>query len=62
MIRVFVADSSAVVRSVLKEIIFKTKKLEWIGEAASFSELNPIRIISQKGGYFNAFRILISVS
>ena len=39
MIRVFVADSSAVVRSVLKEIIFKTKKLEWIGEAASFSEL-----------------------
>ena len=39
MIRILVADSSAVVRSVLKEIIIKAKKLEWIGESVSFSEL-----------------------
>ena len=39
MIRVFVADSSAVVRSVLKEIILKTSKLEWAGEAASYESL-----------------------
>ncbi|MCR4939206.1 MAG: hypothetical protein K5930_03735 [Treponemataceae bacterium] len=39
MIRIFVADSSAVVRSVLKEIIVKTRKLKWIGEAVSFPEL-----------------------
>lgn len=39
MIRVFVADSSAVVRSVLKEIVLKTKKLVWVGESGSFSEL-----------------------
>lgn len=39
MIQILVADSSAVVRSVLKEIISRTKKLQWVGEAASFSEL-----------------------
>lgn len=39
MIHVVVADSSAVVRSVLKEIIVKTKKLEWAGEAVSYSDL-----------------------
>lgn len=56
MIRVIVADSSAVVRSVLKEIILKTRKLEWLGEAASYDELNSMRqrmipdvVISDKG-------------
>ena len=39
MIHVVVADSSAVVRSVLKEIILKTKKIEWLGEAVSYSAL-----------------------
>ena len=39
MIKVLVADSSALVRSTLKEIISKTKKLEWMGEAVSFDSL-----------------------
>ena len=39
---VVVADSSAVVRSVLKEIILKTKKLDWIGEAVTCDELKNI--------------------
>lgn len=39
MIRVFVAASSVVVRSVIKEIILKSEKLEWLGEAASYNEL-----------------------
>lgn len=37
--QVLVADPSAVVRSVLKEIILKTKKLAWSGEAITCSEL-----------------------
>ena len=56
MIRVFVAGSSAVVRSVLKEIIQKTVRLEWLGEAASYEaltsmskNLSPDIIISEKG-------------
>ncbi|MCR4735867.1 MAG: hypothetical protein K5829_12780 [Treponema sp.] len=36
MIQVLIADSSAVVRSVLKEIILKNRKLEWVGEAFSY--------------------------
>ena len=55
MIRVFVAASSAVVRSVLKEIILKTKKLEWLGETASYEGLKseiarnePDAVISDK--------------
>ena len=55
MIRVLVAGSSAVVRSVLKEIILKTAKLEWVGEAASYgalkdglSQQNPDIVISDK--------------
>ena len=47
MIHVVVADSSAVVRSVLKEIILKTQKLDWIGEAVSYGELMTI-IAEQK--------------
>ena len=39
MIHVIVADSSAVVRSILKEIILNTGKLEWTGEAVSYTEL-----------------------
>ena len=39
MMQVLVADPSAVVRSVLKEIILKTKKLVWSGEAITCSEL-----------------------
>ena len=42
MIHVVVADSSAVVRSVLKEIVLKTRKLDWIGEAVSCNELKEI--------------------
>ena len=42
MITVIVADTSAVIRSVLKEIILKTKKLEWKGEAASCNELKAL--------------------
>ncbi len=55
MIRVLVAGSSAVVRSVLKEIILKTANLEWVGEAASYgalkdglSQQNPDIVISDK--------------
>ena len=39
MTKVFIADKSAVVRSVIKEILRKTQKLQAAGEAASFSEL-----------------------
>lgn len=39
MISVLVAESSAVIRSVLKEIILKTRKLSWIGEVSSYGEL-----------------------
>ena len=39
MIKILVAASSAVVRSVLKEIILKSKKLEWLGEAASYDSM-----------------------
>ena len=42
MIHVLVADSSAVVRSVLKEIIQKTRKLTWLGEAVSYDELKTM--------------------
>ena len=42
MIHVIVADPSAVVRSVLKEIILKTKKLVWSGEAVTCAELRAI--------------------
>lgn len=55
MIRVLIAASSAIVRSVLKEIILRTKKLEWVGEAASYDSLKfgaekqkPDVIISDK--------------
>lgn len=63
MIHVVVADSSAVVRSVLKEIILKTKKLEWIGEAVSYSSLNSIidelkpELIISKKSFFDSERI-----
>jgi two-component system chemotaxis response regulator CheB len=39
LIRILVADSSAVIRQILKEIIQKTKKLEWLGEAVSFPDM-----------------------
>ncbi len=42
MIQVLVADSSAVVRSVLKEIICNTKKLQWLGEVVSYRELKTM--------------------
>ena len=55
MINVLVADSSAIVRSVLKEIILKTRKLKWLGEAVSYDslksmslELKPDFIITEK--------------
>jgi len=62
MIHVLVAASSAVIRSVLKDIILKTKKLQWAGEAASYAELkaeiihlNPDAVISDKS-LFDAVR------
>ena len=55
MIRVLVAASSAVIRSVLKEIILKSKKLEWLGETANYdsikteeARLAPDVVISDK--------------
>ena len=55
MIRVLVAASSALVRSVLKETLLKTKKLEWLGETASYnglkteiSHFSPDAVISDK--------------
>jgi two-component system chemotaxis response regulator CheB len=42
MINVLVADSSAVIRSLLKEIIQKTKKLSWVGEASSYSQFTEL--------------------
>ncbi len=42
MIRIITADSSALVRSTLKDIITKSKKLEWLTEATSFEELKEI--------------------
>lgn len=55
MIKVLVADSSTVIRSVLKEIILKSRKLEWAGEVVSYSalkikaeELKPDIIITNK--------------
>ena len=39
MIRVLIAASSAVIRSVLKEIILRATRLEWVGEAASYDTL-----------------------
>lgn len=39
MIRVLVAASSAVTRSVLKEIIQKSQKLEWLGETAVYDSI-----------------------
>lgn len=61
MIQVLVADSSAIIRSVLKEIILKTKKLSWIGEAVSYDslksmslELKPDFIITNKALFDNA--------
>ena len=63
MIHVLVADSSAVIRSVLKEIILKTKKLNWVGEAVSYNELKPMSeqykpdvLITDKA-FFDAERI-----
>ena len=44
MINVLVADTSAVVRSVLKEIILKTRKLKWIGEAVSYDSLKTLSL------------------
>lgn len=63
MIHVLVADSSAVIRSVLKEIILKTKKLNWVGEAISYSELKPMteqnkpNVIITDKAFFDAERI-----
>ena len=61
MIQVLVADSSAIIRSVLKEIILKTKKLSWIGEAVSYDslksmslELKPDFIITNKALFDSA--------
>ena len=55
MIHVLVADSSAIIRSVLKEIILKTRRLDWIGEAVSYSDfkekhsdLRPNVVITNK--------------
>ena len=55
MIQVLVADSSAIIRSVLKEIILKTRRLNWIGEAVSYSDfkeslssLKPDIVIANK--------------
>ncbi|MCR4741306.1 MAG: hypothetical protein K5866_00330 [Treponema sp.] len=42
MISVLLADSSAVNRSLLKEIILKSEKLSCLGEAASYSELKAL--------------------
>ncbi len=39
MIHVLVAGSSAVFRLILKEIIHKREKLEWVGEAVSYDSL-----------------------
>ena len=39
MIHILVAASSAVCRSVLKEILLKSKKFEWCGEAVSYDSL-----------------------
>ncbi len=39
MISVLVAESSAVIRSVLKEIVLKSKKLSWVGEVSSYNDL-----------------------
>lgn len=43
MIHVLVAASSAVERSTLKEIILKSRKLEWSGEAVSYDELLSVK-------------------
>ena len=45
MIQVLIADTSAVVRSVLKEIILKTNKLEFTGEAVSCESM---KFLAQK--------------
>lgn len=42
MIRVFVVEPSSSVRAVLKEIIFKSNKLEWLGETISFDILKSV--------------------
>ena len=39
MIQVLVADTSTLSRSTIKEIISKTKRLQWMGEAVSFDTL-----------------------
>lgn len=63
MIHVLVADSSAVIRSVIKEIILKTKKLDWVGEAVSYGELKPMteqykpNVIITDKAFFDAERI-----
>ncbi len=42
MIYIAVASSSAIFRSTIKEVIQKTKKLEWVGEAVSYGELKSL--------------------
>ncbi|MCR4579094.1 MAG: hypothetical protein K5681_01985 [Treponema sp.] len=39
MIQLLIADNSSVVRSILKEIVFNSQKLKFLGEAASVDEL-----------------------
>ena len=55
MIQVLVADTSTLSRSTIKEIISKTKRLQWMGEAVSFETLktflqtkNPDIVIATK--------------
>lgn len=62
MISVLVAESSAVTKSVIKEIILKSKKLSWIGEISSYndlknsiSNLKPNVIVTDKS-FFDANR------
>ena len=63
MIHILVADSSAIFRSTLKEIILKTKKLDLVGEVISFRELKSAiekfkpNIIIATQAFFDADRI-----
>lgn len=43
MIHILVADASAIFRSTLKEIILKTKKLDWAGEVISYKEFKSVK-------------------
>ncbi len=63
MIHILVADSSAIFRSTLKEIILKTKKLDWAGEVISYNELKSASerlkpdVIIATQSFFDADRI-----